>query len=409
MQAIRSRFSSLTEGLPPTYWLLWLGTLINRLGGFVIPFLTLYLTQQRGIAVSQAALMVSLFGAGSFIAQLSGGEFTDRLGRRPVMLMSFLITPVATVALGLVHNLLWIGFWTLLVGFFTDLYRPAVGAAITDLVAPEVRTRAFGYNYWAINLGAAIAPVVAGLLARSNYLTLFIGDALTTLAFGLIVLFKVRETRPAEARHTAHTSMRERISQVKREPILMLFSLLTLFFGTIYMQGNVTLPVDMLSHGLGPDAYGLAIAVNGLLIVLISIQVSNLAIRWPRFGAMAAAAMFLGLGFGFTAFANNLPLFALSVAIWTIGEILGATVAPVIIADLAPVELRGLYQGIFGSMWGLSLFVGPAIGGWVYQYAGATTLWTASFVIGCVLAVCYLAMSGAALRRLKGNPGASSG
>ena len=75
------RIASLIEGLPPTYWLIWTGTLINRLGGFVIPFLTLYLTVQRQIPVSQAALMVSLFGAGSFAAQLTGGELTDRLGR----------------------------------------------------------------------------------------------------------------------------------------------------------------------------------------------------------------------------------------------------------------------------------------------------------------------------------------
>jgi len=60
MESIKKGFASLTEGLPPTYWLLWSGTLINRLGGFVIPFLTLYLTNQRGIPVSQAALMVSL-------------------------------------------------------------------------------------------------------------------------------------------------------------------------------------------------------------------------------------------------------------------------------------------------------------------------------------------------------------
>jgi MFS family permease len=96
--------ASLVEGLPPTYWLIWLGTLINRLGGFVIPFLTLYLTTQRAIPISQAALMVSLFGAGSFLAQLSGGELTDRLGRRPVMLMSFFITPIFMVILGLARS-----------------------------------------------------------------------------------------------------------------------------------------------------------------------------------------------------------------------------------------------------------------------------------------------------------------
>src|SRR5687768_8207610 len=167
-------WASLGEGLPPTYWLLWIGTLINRLGGFVIPFLTLYLTSQRSIPVSQAALMVSFFGAGSFLAQLIGGELTDRLGRRPVLLMSFFITPIFMIALGLARDLALISIATLIVGFFTDLYRPAVGAAIADLVPAEARTRAYGYNYWAINLGAAIAPLLAGLVAGYSYLILFV-------------------------------------------------------------------------------------------------------------------------------------------------------------------------------------------------------------------------------------------
>jgi MFS family permease len=398
---LSKRFKSLTEGLPPTYWLLWTGTLINRLGGFVIPFLTLYLTSQREIPVSQAALMVSLFGAGSFIAQLTGGELTDRLGRRPVMLTSFLVTPAAMVILGLAHAIPLIAVATFAVGFFTDLYRPAVGAAIADLVPPESRTRAYGYNYWAINLGAAIAPVVAGLLANYTYLALFIGDALTTLAFGLIVYFGIHETRPVEAQEAKHATPRERLAQLKREPILLLFSLLALFFGIVYMQGFVTLPVDMGSHGLGPEQYGLAIALNGFLIVLISIPISNMAGHWPRFKAMAASAVLLGLGFGFTAFADSALLFALSVGIWTLGEIAASAVAPAIIADLAPVELRGLYQGIFGSAWGLAFFIGPLLGGWVFENLGANALWGSCLVLGLLLALGYLAMNAPARRRME--------
>jgi len=396
-----NRFNSLTEGLPPTYWLIWTGTLINRLGGFVIPFLTLYLTSQREIPVSQAALMVSLFGAGSFIAQLTGGELSDRLGRRPVMLTSFLVTPVAMVVLGLSHAIPLIAISTFAVGFFTDLYRPAVGAAIADLVPAESRTRAYGYNYWAINLGAAIAPVIAGLLAKYTYLALFIGDALTTLAFGLIVYFGIRETRPVEAQEAKHATPRERLAQLKREPILLLFSLLALFFGLVYMQSFVTLPVDMSSHGLGPEQYGLAIAVNGFLIVLISIPISNMSRHWPRFAAMAVAAVFLGLGFGFTAFADSSLLFALSVAIWTLGEIAASAVAPAIIADLAPVELRGLYQGIFGSAWGLAFFIGPLLGGWIFEHLGANALWGSCLVLGLLLALGYLGMSAPARRRME--------
>src|SRR5689334_10981723 len=217
-------FASLLEGLPPTYWLIWTGTLVNRLGGFVIPFLTLYLTAQRAIPVSTAALMVSFFGAGSFLAQLSGGELTDRLGRRPVMLLSFFVTPIFMVTLGLARrDLVLISICTFVVGFFTDLYRPAVGAAIADLVPSESRTRAYGYNYWAINMGAAVAPILAGFMAGYNYLILFIADAATTAIFGLIVLFGIRETRPTEAHLASHASFPERISQLKRAPILLIF------------------------------------------------------------------------------------------------------------------------------------------------------------------------------------------
>lgn len=384
--------ASLVQGLPPTYWLIWIGTLINRLGGFVIPFLTLYLTSRRLIPVSTAAVVVSLFGAGSFVSQLTGGELTDRLGRRPVMLMSFFITPGFMILLGYAQNLVLIAITTFMVGFFTDLYRPAVGAAIADLVPSESRTRAYGYNYWAINLGAAVAPVLAGLIANSNYQILFVADALTTALCGLVVLLGIRETRPAEVHATAHTSLAERVSQLKRSPVLLVFSLLALFFGIIYTQANVTLPLDMQADGLGPQLYGVAIAVNGLLIILVNIPISHMATRWPRFETMAGAAVLLGLGFGLTALASDMPLYIVSVIIWTLGEIAATSVAPAIIADLSPVELRGLYQGIFGSAWGLAYFIGPLLGGWVYEHFGNMTLWMGCLGVGVVVAFCYLMM-----------------
>jgi MFS family permease len=388
-----TRLHSLVEGLPRGYWLLWVGTLINRLGGFVVPFLTLYLTGQRGIAVSQAALMVSLLGAGSFISQLTGGDLTDRLGRRPMMLASFFITPAFMLLLGFARSLWLIAACTFLLGFFTDLYRPAVSAAVADMVGPDARTRGYGYIYWAINLGAAVAPIAAGFLAGYSYLALFIADAATTLIFGLLIFLGFRETRPVEAaQHAAHAGVRERFHQLGRAPVLLLFALITMFFGMVYTQGYVALPLDMAAHGLEPAQYGMAIAVNGFLIILTTIPVSNMAARWPRFPTMALAAVFLGLGFGSTALASTLPLFMLSVAVWTLGEIAGTSVGPTIIADLSPVELRGLYQGIFGAGWGLAFFIGPLLGGWIYQTFGANALWAACLAIGIILFLAYLAL-----------------
>lgn len=382
------------------YWFLWLGTLINRFGSFVIPFLSLYLTSQRQISVSLAGLIVSLFGVGAFAAQLVGGELADRLGRRPVMLMSLFVTPVFMALLGFVNSLPMIAVSTLILGFFSELYRPATGAIVADIVPSSARTRAYGYLYWAVNLGFAFAPILAGFMANINYLWLFIGDALTTFMYGLLIFFRVPETRPEAAGKTVHVSLRQRIRQVRQEPILLAFTGLTLLIGVVYMQGYVTLPLDMRAHGLTPADYGMATSVNAILVVLLSIQVSNLAGKWPRFGAMAVSALLLGIGFGYTGLAFNLVTFVLSVAIWTLGEIAFNAVAPALIADLSPVELRGLYQGIFGSAWGLAFFIGPVLGSWVFEHFGAGVLWSASLVIGCVVAVSYLAMSRAARKRL---------
>jgi MFS family permease len=64
-------------------------------------------------------------------------------------------------------------------------------------------------------------------------------------------------------------------------------------------------------------------------------------------------------------------------------------VAPTIIADLSPIELRGLFQGIFGSTWGLAYFLGPLLGGQIYERFGAQALWTGTLAIGMVLALAY--------------------
>jgi len=378
--------------LPRTYWFLFLGTFINRLGGFVVPFLTFYLTSERGVSPALAALVVSTYGAGSFISQLTGGYMTDRFGRRPVMLTSFLAAPVAMVILGFARELIVIAAMAFLVGLLTEMYRPAVSAAVADLVPPEDRTRAYGYIYWAINLGFAIAPVLAGLLAGRGYIYLFVGDALTTFLFGLIVLFAVSETRPMEALQAAHAGLRQRFTELQRAPVLLLFSTLALFFGMIYMQGHVSLPLDMQAAGLDPKQYGLAIAVNGILIVIVNLPVSNMIGKWARFPTIAAAAVLIGLGFGVTAFAHTFSFFAFSIAIWTFGEILGSAVAPAIVADLSPIELRGLFQGVFGAAWGLAAFLGPALGGWVYERYGSSTLWGGCFALGCLVAIGYLAL-----------------
>lgn len=398
---LRARLSSDRHELPPAFWFLWIGTIVNRLGGFAVPFLMLYLTARLGMGAGAAAAVVSALGAGSFVAQLTGGELADRLGRRPVMLLSFLVSPLAMLGVGLARDPLLLVLATLVLGFFMDLYRPAVSAAVIDLVPADRQTRAFGYIYWAINLGAALAPIAAGFLANIDYFLLFAGDALTTVIFGILVLTRIPETQARDVAIAARTRTSARLGLALRDSMLLAFVLLSLFVGIIYSQGNVTLPIDMAADGLPPSDYGLAIAVNGALIVLITVWISRMAERWHRFAAMAVAALLLGTGFGLTGFADSLPFFAFTVVIWTLGEVIGAAVGPVIVAGMSPPALRGLYQGIWGSSWGLAFFLGPALGGLVYEHLGSTTLWSIAFAIGVALSVSYLVLGSLSRRRVR--------
>jgi len=396
-QSLRRRFGR--SDLPASFWYLWMGTVVNRLGGFAAPFLVLYLTARLGMAPASAALLVSVLGAGSFLAQLSCGELSDRLGRRPVMMLSFFAAPVAMIVLGLTHEVVILAGAMFTLGFLTDLSRPAINAAIVDLVPDEHRARAFGYIYWAINLGAALAPILAGLLANYNYFLLFLGDAVTTAIFGVIVLFKVPESQALEIAAAARTSTRSRLGQALRDPMLLMFVLLSLLVGIVYSQHTVTLPLDMAANGLKPSDYGLAIAINGALIVLVTIQVSKRVARLPRYPVMALAGLLIGTGFGLTAFAGSLAFYGFTVVVWTIGEVIGASIAPTLVSEISPPALRGLYQGVWGSSWGLAFFIGPALGGFIFDRYGSDVLWALTFVLGIVVAVGYLAMSGPARRR----------
>src|SRR6266511_3081559 len=182
------------RGLPRIFWLLWVGALVNQLGGFVFTFLALYLTQVRHFSVSEAGLVVSLFGAGSLASGPVGGYLADHVGRRRTMLLSFGLAPLAMLQLAFARRAWHIGVATLLLGFFSDLYRAAHQASISDVVPPSERTRAYGYVYWAVNLGFAGAAMIAGFMSSVSFTLLFIGDALTTLLFGIIIFAGVPET-----------------------------------------------------------------------------------------------------------------------------------------------------------------------------------------------------------------------
>ena len=380
-------------GLPAAFWWLWLGTLINRIGIFITPFLTLFLTSQRGLSVESAALIVACEGLGAFMAHLTGGYLADRIGRRKTMLISFFGTPIFMMALYFSYSLEMIALTAFTFGLFFDLYRPASSAMIADLVPAQDRVRAYALRYWAINIGASVGLALAGFLAKQAYVLLFIGDALTTLVFGVIIVFAIKETRPQKTKRNVSTfSLRLNIPANERSTFAfaLVFTLLSIVFGAIFVQTSVTTPLAMKADGLSESDYGLVSAINGIIIVIVSLPLNQYLTRFSRFSVIAAAALLAGIGFGTYALANTIPVYVTGIIIWTLGELIASPLGTTIIADISPVERRGFYQGIYGGSWGISSAIGPIVGGTIYQRLGGDTLWLFCLLVGVITAGGFL-------------------
>ncbi|OXS32938.1 MDR family MFS transporter [Streptomyces sp. XY006] len=385
------------SGLPREFWWLWTSTLVNRLGAFVATFMALYLTLDRGYSATYAGLVAALHGLGGVISSLGGGVMTDRLGRRPTLLIAQVATAASVALLGFVRDPVAIAGVAFLVGMASNASRPAVQAMMADIVRPEDRIRAFSLNYWAINLGFAVSSMAAGFIAEVSYLAGFLLEAGMTLACAIVVFLRVPESRPAESVKTAPGSDGSvGLGTVLRDGRFMSVVGLSFLIALIFQQGSVGLPVAMGAAGFTPAEYGMAIAVNGVLIVVLQIPVTRfIEHRDPR-RLLVVSSVLAGYGFALTAFAGSVGVIALTVCVWTLAEIVNAPTQTGLVVRLSPTHGRGRYQGMYTMSWSVAALVAPLLSGFVIDRFGAEWLWGFCAVLGTVAGVGY----GVLMRRL---------
>ncbi|MBA9006714.1 MDR family MFS transporter [Thermomonospora cellulosilytica] len=381
-------------GMPRPFWVLWAGTLINRLGTMVEPFLGLYLTETRGLTLGQAGLVLSLLGLGSVFAQIIGGALADRIGRRATLVLAMTLNAAGLLALGYAQGLPAIMASALLLGLVLDMFRPASAAMVADLISPAERPRAFGLLFWAINLGFAVAMVLGGTLARAGYLWLFWADAITCLVFGVLIWRAVPETRARRPRAEREPGG---FLDVLRDPVMVGYTLVTLAYTFVLMQAFTTLPLAMRADGLSAQAYGLAVAVNGVLIVLLQPVVNGWLTRRDHSRVIVTGLLVVGAGTALYTAASALWAYAAAVAVWTLGEIAVAAVGQAVVADLAPEHLRGRYSALWGVAWSGGFLLAP-LGGTRLLEVGAPVLWLTCAAICAVAAAGLLALA-PAIRR----------
>ena len=375
-------------GLRKEIWLLSLITLINRAGTMVIPFLSLYLTKNRGFSLEEVGWILTFFGLGSVTGSWLGGKLTDKIGHYRTMAISLIVSSVLFVLLQFPDS-----FWTICLGIYlvmtvADIFRPAVFVAISAYSKPENRTRSVTLIRLAINLGFSAGPAIGGfIIATGGYSGLFWVDGLTCLAAGILLLKLLHPKRskpePEDIIHMAKSAISDRL--------YLIFIFAMMIFGFIFIQYFSTMPLFYAEHHkLDEFEIGLLLGLNGLTIFLFEMPLIKFMEnrRHTATGYVILGTILTGFSFLVINLTDWVGVLIVGMLLATIGEMIGFPFSNSFALNRSDGKKRGSYMALYSIAFSVSHIFGHNSGMQLIDNFGFQFTWYSMF--GLAIFACLL-------------------
>lgn len=400
------------SGLSRPIWFLSLIMLLNRAGTMVMVFFVLYLTDVFNFSNRTAGLIISASAVGGVLGALVGGKASDRFGSIRSQILFQVLVSVQLLVLMVADSLFGVTAGLFVLMFFNEAIRPGLGAACFEFSKPENQKRSMGLLRLTINLGMAIGPVIGGFLAEYHLWNwLFIIDSLTCfLSAGLLLVVFGWNPRPEEVAKTACRSTSDRpVAESRtntsvdqptgratspwRDKRMLQFGFFYLLTLIVFVQISSSF-IKYLeeAYGMSESQIGLLTAINPILIVLFEMVLIRRIEKFSTLRTIAIGALLICLGFGLLPFGGSRVYCALTIVIWTVGEILAFPMATVYVAKLSPPATRGQYMGFNTVLFSISMIVGPALGLGLYEI-NMDYPWYGALVLGAVTSIAFWTMS----------------
>jgi len=379
-------------GLPREVWLLSGALLVNRAGTMVLPFLSLYLTRDLDLTAANAGLIIGCFGLGSMAGSFIGGWLSDRVDPVRVQEFSLVASGFGFLAFTQLETFTALACGVLFLAAISDAFRPALMSSVALRSTPEIRARAFALIRLAANLGMAVGPAVAGILAIYGYVWIFVGDALTCWAAAVMLLATIKADAAAGTGGRGQVRGRDR-SPWRDLPFLG-FMLLLVLLAMAFFQVWSTVPLFLRSfYGMSERSIGLLLALNALLIVLTEMLLIRAVENFDRMKMVGLGAFLVCGGLAILPFGPGWMVAVLFMVVLTVGEMLSMPITNAVVAERAGVESVGRYMGVYTLAFSTAFVIGPIAGTAIYQNLGPQYLWCGVGAVGVALAIAFAALS----------------
>ena len=381
MKRIWATYKKSFAGLPNPVWWLSLVAFVNKSGTMVLTFLTLYLTTSQGLSISQAGLILSVYGVGAIFGGYLSGFLIDKSNSRTVQIWALWISGVLFILLGYVSGYSQIIGAIFIVSLASEAVRPANAVAIAEASTEALHSRSFALNRLAVNVGATIGPAIGGWLASFNYGLIFWVEGITCILAGFVLVLSPKWKIP-------QTIIKENHPLPYTDKHFLMFLFLTFILALSFFQIFSTYPLYLKYYfGLGEKIIGLVFALNAVIIILTEMPLIHMLESKNILKIIAIGAMLMCLGLAILPF-NNSPIFlSFTVVVWTIGEMLSLPFMTSYVAKIANAQHRGKYMAMYTMAFSAAFLAAPLSGTWIYENMGADMVWYSLYGTG---AICFV-------------------
>lgn len=379
------------KGLPRDVYILFVGKMINCIGAFVHPLLSLIMVQKVGLSSSEAGAVLSLAAVPQALCIVLGGKLVDSIGRKKVMVFFQGASAVLFIICGFIKPSMTLITFIVIASCVSSFANPSYDSMVGDITTPENRQASFSLIYMGLNLGFAIGPLVGGMLFK-NYLPLvFIGDGITTLISVILIGTFIKETHPkivaSDDNNVKDTSVHSELEKEEsgsvfkvllKRPILIYYALLMLTFQFAYSQWGFAVPIR-LADIFGPDDgakfFGMLASCNGLIVILTTPFITAFTKKFRTLSVIASGGFLYALAFGSCSFIKTLPSFFMVIIVITIGEVAISINSGTFISNLTPASHRGRVNSFLPLIYGTGYAIGPVVMGKMIDSIGMNIAW----------------------------------